>query len=108
MEFETAQALFDRALGSEYGIAVVYNCPSNAQRQRRRLYAEREKIRRAGICAYDCLSLIVREGELHIIKREALLTPALIDALRLRSLKPGEVPQKIFSRGKSRPFLSIP
>lgn len=107
MEFETAQALFDRALSSKYGIAIDYGCLTTSHRQRRRLYAEREKVRRTGNGCYDCLSLIVREGELHIIKREALLTPVLADVLRLRDLEPGEVPRRILSRGKSYPGIHI-
>lgn len=96
-------SLLNRALQAECGIVVKFDSSYAARHTRRKLYAEREKLRRAGHGEYDGLSLMIRGGrEVMVIKRDAV--PAAQTAYaECRNLTPDELPQRILSRGKSRP-----
>ena len=99
--------LFDIALDSLYGIAVCFPTQEDLMRQRRRMYAVREKLRKAGRYQYDDLSFVAKTAlELMIIKRQPLHFQK--DVLPLyRHLTSDEGSKNIPSRGKSRLDTSI-
>lgn len=100
-------SLLNRALQTECGIVVKFDSPYAARHTRRKLYAEREKLRKAGHKEYDGVSLMIRaERELMIIKRDAIpiKQTAFVES---HLLTPDELPPRILSRGKSRPGVGI-
>ncbi len=104
-----SQELFDQALISDYGLALTLDSPYDARRVRRRLYAEREKLRAMGCLDYDCLSILIRnKRELWIIPRDRITQHNGVECLSLRDLGYNELPQRILSRGKSRAGVCIP
>ncbi len=102
------KTLLDRALKAECGISIKFSTSETARYQRRRLYAERERLRQNGHHDYDDLSLLIRNNnQILIVKRNAI--PKLNEAKfqDCRELRIDELPKKILSRGKSRWGISI-
>ena len=108
MQFLNIKEILDRALVAEYGLAVMFPSLQTANYQRRRFYAEREKLRKAGNQQYDDLSLLTKkDGRLMIIKRHIVNSPSSAGILECRDIMPAELPNKIQSRGKSRCGIGI-
>lgn len=104
----TIENLLNKALSSECGVSVTLPTAYLAHHYRRKLYAERERLRLSNITAYDGLSFLVRnKTELWVVRRDAFNPPAEIVAHDCRPLSPSELPPRILSRGKSRAFIGI-
>lgn len=97
------QELLEQALSSPSGLAITLDSPYDAKRVRRRLYAEREKLRANGNNSYNILSFLIRnQCELWIIPRDKLIKPRGIECNGSRRLVQNELPSHILSRGKTR------
>ncbi len=106
--FLTLKEILDRALTAQCGITIKLTDSREARYARRRLYAEREKFRRAGDNRYNDLSLLIRNSnQLLIVNRKALLRLDTLKFQQCRELRFEELPDKIFSRGKSHPGIGI-
>ena len=105
--------LMGEALGTEYGIALRIGDPHKAVQARRKFYRLRERLRADGDQPFDGLSLlVVPNGDLHILKRNALPRHKNNDGLRAhaRPLGASELPKCIGVRGPGTPppaFLDI-
>jgi hypothetical protein len=110
--------LLEQALSAEYGIKleVDYDLDAFAARSiRRRLYQERDRARRQGDSSFDPLSVCIRnaapEGrlpkwEVWIVRRDWIRASAPENdgfTATPSPLTPGQVPLKIFARGRNRP-----
>ena len=98
----TPLQIFDRAQSTTHGVELALADPKAARSVRRRLYAEREKLRAQGNHAYDNLSFIIKWHELWIVPRDRLHKTQCVSLLDCRPLQSNELPDRILSRGKSR------
>jgi len=91
-----------RAIQSEFGIAISQTNSREAARLRRRLYAEREAVRRNGSAEFDRLSILLRPGgEIWLVNRDRIHKP--LPALPpSREIRASELPTKILARGRHR------
>lgn len=100
--------LFDRALHLEYGLRLTLDSTYDARRVRRKLYAEREKLRAKNVCDYDILSFIIQNHcELWIIQRDKVEEPASVEFLSINPLNEHDLPKGILSPGKRRVGVHI-
>ncbi len=106
-KFLALKEIMQKATTSEHGLALVFDYSYQAAMHRRRLYAEREKLRKAGETQFDNLSFLIKnKKELWVILRDNKASMVTMQSLRL--LKKEEIPKLILSRGKSRVGLDIP
>ncbi len=96
------QELLDKALNSKHGIEIVLDNYGEARNTRRRFYAIREKQRAEGISKYDSLSLILKNQDIWIIRKDTLRLNETVSVIDCRPIALNELPDKILSRGKSR------
>ena len=83
----TPKEIFDRALSTHYGIALEFGSNFEAKTVRRKLYAEREKLRRQDISKYDALKFIIKGRELWSIPKLALENKVEIYVESVREIK---------------------
>ena len=96
------QEIFDHSLISDFGIEIVLDDYTAARSVRRRLYAEREKLRSDGCTEYDCLSFVIKGCDLWVVPRDRLPKAKAVRTLDCRPLGANELPDRILSRGRSR------
>lgn len=96
--------ILTQATQSPLGIALQCRNTRDAHIQRRKFYAEREKLRARGVSSYNELSFLLRpNGELWLVRRAAIpARTTAIDTAEIRALHSQELPSQIASRGKSR------
>lgn len=106
-EFLALHDIMQKAMTSEHGLALVFDYPYEAAMHRRRLYAEREKLRKAEETRFDNLSFLIKnKKELWVVLRSNKVSMVTIQSLR--PLQKEEIPKLILSRGKSRVGIDIP
>lgn len=96
--------IFRRVLDSAYGIVIAAPDDHAARQLRRRLYAVRERARRANNTDLDLVSVIVRSdgsGDVWLVRRDRITHPQVPD-LPSRPITAAEMPAKIRARGRSR------
>ncbi len=99
-EFLALKEIMQKATTSEHGLALVFDYSYQAGIQRRRLYAERDKLRKAGETRFDNLSFLIKnKKELWVVSRNNKTTMVSIQSFR--PLQKEEIPKLILSRGKS-------
>jgi hypothetical protein len=102
-----ASAILSEAAASQFGIAVTTGDLQEAQNLRRRLYAERARLRRAGATGLDTLSVVIKpiddtpQCEVWVVHRRRSTKPS--EPYRSRALGRDEVPDLIRARGPRRP-----
>lgn len=105
-EFLPLKEIMQKAVTTEHGLALVFDYPYQAAIHRRRLYAEREKLRKAKETRFDSLSFLIKnKKELWVVLRNNKVSMVTIQSLR--PLKKEEIPKLILSRGKSRIGVDI-
>lgn len=87
----TPKEIFDRALSANYGIALEFGSHFEANKQRRKLYAEREKLRKRGKPDYDLIKLFVKGRELWIVPKVALQEKQEMLVHQYRELGPDDI-----------------
>lgn len=91
-----------RAASAEFGIVLSLSNEGYAKFLRRRLYHVREQERRRGNDTFDGLSIIVRERNLLILRRDQVPRMELGTNLQSREIHADEMPDQIRARGRSR------
>jgi hypothetical protein len=102
-----ATAILNEAAGSQSGIAVATPDLQAAQNLRRRLYAERARLRRSGAKQFDPLSVLIKaagqspQQEVWVLPRQSPTKPS--EPYRSRALSRDELPELIRARGPHKP-----
>jgi hypothetical protein len=102
-----ASAILNEAAASQSGIAVATADLQAAQNLRRRLYAERARLRRSGAKQFDALSIVIKsvagspQREVWVLRRQSRMKPS--EPYRSRTLSRDELPELIRARGPHKP-----
>jgi hypothetical protein len=111
-EIFDASAILTEAAASHFGIAVSTADLQAAQTLRRRLYAERARLRHSGARQFDALSMLIKgttgspQREVWVLRRQSRPKPS--EPYRSRALGEDELPELIRARGPRRPSAFFP
>ncbi len=98
----TPYEILDKALASDFGIEVILEDHKSARSVRRKLYAERERLRSNGNTDYDCLSVLIKGHDIFVVPRDRIPKAAGIKSLDCRPIGQEELLQKALNRGINR------
>lgn len=92
----------DKALSMNYGLSATLPTPYLASHYRRKLYAERERLKKSGNTAYNLLRFLIRNRtEIWIIKREAAISTPKIEFINCYPLTCNELSNRDLNHRKS-------
>ena len=98
----TPHDILDKALASDFGIELILEDHKSARSVRRKLYAERERLRSNGNINYDCLSVLIKGCDILVVPRDRIPKAAGIKSLDCRPLNQEELIQNVLNRGINR------